>query len=294
MVVFLALLAVTASGFPAVEKLIASGNYRQALAVLEKTQPANARWHLLASKIFDGLNDPARAVQEAQRALDLEPGNENHRLQLAQVFLTRNTPLPAYEILSEAQQLFPDSLLIRLGKGLALKELQRYEEAETELLECLRRKPDFGLAFDALATVYIHTIKFGDADRLAAKYISDYPSDFRGYYFRAAARHGLMLESEETETLVRQAIRLKPEFAASHALLGKILLENGQTEDAVASLQEAIRLRPDYSPAHYHLANAYRRIGRHADAAREFQVVRDLKENERQPVLSLRYHRGKK
>jgi protein O-GlcNAc transferase len=296
MLLWLALLAVAApdADFPAIERLIAEGNYRQALTILENTQPVNAKWHLLASKIFDGLNDPARAVREAESALDLEPGNESHHLQLAQIFLARNTPLPAYEILSEAQQLFSDSLLIRLGKGLALKELQRYEEAEKELAECLRRKPDFGLAFDALATVYLHTIKFGDADRLAAKYISDNPADPRGYYYRAAALHGLMSESKETENLVRRAIQLNPDFAASHALLGKILLETGRTEDSVAALKEAIRLRPDYSPAHYHLANAYRTLGRHAEAARELEVVRELKERERQPVQSLRYHRGKK
>jgi tetratricopeptide (TPR) repeat protein len=296
MFLWLALLVVAApeADFPAIERLIAAGNYRQALAILENTQPVNAKWHLLASKVFDGLNDPARAVQEAEKALDLEPGNESHHLQLAQIFLTRNTPLPAYEILTEAQQLFSDSLLIRLGKSLALKELQRYEEAEKELAECLRRKPDFGLAFEALATVYLHTIKFGDADQLAGRYITDNPADFRGYYYRAAARHGLMLESKETENLVRHAIRLKPDFAASHALLGKILLESGRTEDAVAALKQAIGLRPDHSPAHYHLANAYRMLGRHAEAAREFEVVRDLKEKERQPVLSLRYHRGKK
>ena len=263
--------------------MIAAGNYRQALAVLENTQPVNAKWHLSASKIFDGLNDPARAVQEAEEALDLEPGNEIHHLQLAQIFLTRNTPLPAYEILTEAQQLFSDSLLIRLGKGLALKELQRYEEAEKELAECLRRKPDFGLAFEALATVYLHTIKFGDADQLASRYITDNLADFRGYYYRAAARHGLMLESKETENLVRHAIRLKPDFAASHALLGKILLETGRTEDAVAALKQAIGLRPDYSPAHYHLANAYRMLGRHAEAARESKSCATLRKRNVSP-----------
>lgn len=296
MFAFLALVVLIAADpdFAAIEKLIAAGNYEQALAALQKTSPANARWHLLASKIFDGLNDPVRAVEEAQAALESEPKNESCHLQLAQIFLSRNTPQPAYEILSEAQQLFPDSLLVRLGKGLALKQLQRYEEAEKELSECLRRKPDFGLAFDALATVHLHTKKFDEVNRAAERFIKDNPYDFRGYYYRAAALNGMKLEVKESESLVHEAMRLKPDFAASHALLGKILMEDNRMEGAASALEEAIRLRPDYSPAHYHLANAYRKLGRQAEAEREFQIVGALKEKERQPEPSLRYHRGKK
>lgn len=280
--------------FRAVEKLLAAGNYRQALTELEKISPPTARWHSLASRVYDGLDDPARAVAQAQAALELDPNNESHHLQLAQVFLARNTPQPAYEILSEAQPLFPDSLLIRLGKGLALKELQRYEEAEKELLECLRRNPSFGLALDTLGTVYVHTKRYEDAARAAERYLKDNPQDFRGYYYLAAGRDGLKLDPKETEKILRQAIQLKPDFAASHALLGKVLLEDGRTAEAAAALEQATRLRPDYSPAHYHLATAYRRLGRRQDAAREFQIVSELKEKERQPVPALRYHRGKK
>lgn len=279
---------------PAVEKMLAAGQYRQALEVLKKAPVAGARWHLLASKAYDGLDDPARAVEEAQAALDLDPRQEAHHLQLAQIFLSRNTPQPALEILTDAQQLFPDSLLVRLGKGLALKELLRYEEAEEELAECLRRQPDFGLAFDALGAVYLNTKRFEDGLRAAQSYLRDNPNDFRGYYYLAAARDGLKMETAESERLLAQAIRLRPEFAASHALLGKILLDADRAAEAVPSLEKAIQLRPDYSPAHYHLATAYRKLGRAQDAERSFRVFSELKEKERQPARALRYRRGKK
>jgi len=292
--ILLAAAAAAADDLSAIEKLIAAGQYQRALRTLEKTPSSTARWHLLASKAYDGLNDPARAVAEAEAALRLEPANESHHLQLAQIFLSRNTPQPAYEILSEAQRLFPDSLLVRLGKGLALKELDRYEEAETELLECLRRKPDFGLAFDALATVFIQTKRYEDAVRASERFEEGNPGDFRGYYYLAAGQDGLKVQPEESEKLLGRAIQLKPDFAASYALLGKIRLENDRASEAVPALEEAIRLRPDYSPAHYHLATAYRKLGRKEDSAREFQIVSGLKEKERQPVPALLYHREKK
>ena len=99
---------------------------------------------LLASKAEDGLNDAAKAVDEAQQAIDLDPHSEPARLQLAQIFLTRNTPEAAYEIFSEALPLFPDSALIRLGAGLALNQMRRYGDAIPILKDCLKLNPDLG------------------------------------------------------------------------------------------------------------------------------------------------------
>jgi tetratricopeptide (TPR) repeat protein len=271
----------------AVEKLLASEEYTKALEALKTIPASNARWHLLASKAFDGLRERGRAVAEARQALEMDGASESHHLQLGQLLLSYGAPQQAYEVLSSAQRLFPDSLLIRLGKGLALKELDRYEEAEKELLECLRRRPNLGVALDALATVYIHTKRYEETRQAAERFLRDNPVDFRGYYYLAAARDGLKLEAAETEKLLREAIAIKPDFAASHALLGKILLESGKPAEAAPVLEEAVRLRPDYAPSHYYLATAYRRLGRNDAAAREFQAVSDLnrKERESAPLL---------
>ena len=273
-----------------IEKLIASGKYREALTLLS-TMPADARSHLLASKAYDGLNDPARAVQEAEAALALDPRQETAHLQLGQIFLGHNTPQAALEVFSEALTLLPDSLLLRLGKGLALKDLARYDEAETELRVCLGRKPDFPLAFDTLATVYLHAKRFEDLQRVSGEYRARYPNDYRGSYFAAAALDGL-LQPKPIEPLLAESIRLNPTFAAAHALLGKVKLQSGDAAAAIPELEQAMRLRPDYAPAALHLAQAYQKAGRDADAARAFERLRDLKEKERMPKPALRYHRG--
>ena len=56
---WLALLAF--ADWPAVEKMLAAGHYRAALASLEQAKDRPAAWHVLASKAYDGLNDPAAA-----------------------------------------------------------------------------------------------------------------------------------------------------------------------------------------------------------------------------------------
>jgi tetratricopeptide (TPR) repeat protein len=281
---WLALLAF--ADWSAIERQISAARYREALARLETENTRSAAWHVLASKAYDGLNDPARAVAEAEAALQIDSRHEAAHVQLGYIFLSRNTPLAAVEIFTEAEQMFPESTVVRLGKGLALKELQRYDEAEKTLGACWPHP----LAFDALATVLVRRGKFGEAKDFAARFIQAQPGDYRGYYFLAAAKDGL--QEKDAKEAVKQSLARKADFAASHALLGKIQLRDGELQAAAASLEQAIRYRPDLVQAHLQLGQTYRRLGRDDDAAREFAIVRQLNEKEAQPKPSLRYHRG--
>lgn len=276
-----------------IDKLIAAGEHRKALAALQ-AWPVSVRRHLLASKAYDGLNQPAEAVREAEAALTLEPRSEAAHLQLGQIFLARHTPEAALEIFSDALMLLPDSLMLRLGKGLALKDLARYPDAETELAACLALKPELGIAFDALATVQLHAKRFEELQRLSSSFRERQPGDYRGPYFQAAALDGLKGDAGVIEKLLSESLRLNPRFAAAHALLGKVRLQGGNVQGAIAALETAIRLRPDHGPAALHLAQAYQKAGFAGKAARAFQRVRELKEAERTPPPSLRYHRGGK
>jgi Flp pilus assembly protein TadD len=100
------------------------------------------------------------------------------------------------------------------------------------------------------------------------------------------------MDGAGTERLIRRAIEYNARFAASYALLGKVLMGGGRLEEAAGALQEAVRLRADYTPAHYYLANVYRKLGREEEARREFAEVARLKQEESKPVPALSYHRG--
>lgn len=285
-----------AQGAPdAIDGQIAAGDYSGALTALNAipAEGRDARWHLQASKVEDGLNDPAKAVAEAQQAVDLEPRSEAARLQLAQIFLTRNTPEAAYEILRESMPMFPNSALIRLGAGLALNQMRRYAEAIPILKDCLRQRPDLGPAFDALASAYLNSGDYEALLKEAAQYSRAHPEDFRGFYYEASARVELALEPGSAEALLRRSIQLNPGFAATHALLGRVLVERNQAQAAVAELEQSIRLRPGYIPAHLYLASAWRKLGRTDLARKESETVAKLNEEESRPVPHLLYHRGK-
>ncbi|MEZ5401677.1 MAG: tetratricopeptide repeat protein [Bryobacteraceae bacterium] len=271
-----------------VQSLVNAGRYREAVERLDAEPSRSPAWHVLASKAWDGLNDPAKAVAEAEAALEVDPRYEPAHVQLGFVFLSRNTPAAAVDVFTDAARMFPESLPVRLGHGLALKELQRYDEAERALAACWPHP----LAVDALATVYLIRSKFPEAKALAARFVEANPSDYRGYYFLAAAKDGL----QEADALqwAQRSLERKDDFAAAHALAGKIHLRTGNAAAAAAAFERAIRYRPDLTQAHLQLAQAYRKLGREGDAAREFAIVRDLKEKEARPKPSLLYHRGGK
>jgi tetratricopeptide (TPR) repeat protein len=247
--------------------------------------------HLLASQVWQASGDPAKAVSEAQREISGSPGNLDGYLQLGQIFLDYNTPAPAVEVFSQALRIAPDSLLARLGEGLALKGTQRFDLAEKELSLCLKLNPQMAVAFDGVASLYIESAEYEKLAGVARQYLQTNPSDYRGYYYLAAAQEHDRRDRQGTEALLRKGIGLNPRFAASYALLGKLLLDGNSAAEAVAELEHAIQLRPDYPPPHLYLATAYKKLGREADAARELQRVRDL--NEKQSTRpSLIYHRG--
>ncbi|MBL8178172.1 MAG: tetratricopeptide repeat protein [Bryobacterales bacterium] len=281
---WLALVAM--ADWAAVERQIAAGRFADALASLQRRIEPSASWHVLASKAHDGLGDPAKAVREVETALRLDPRSEAAHLQLGYIFLSRNTPAAAADIFREAEKLLPGSLPVRLGKGLALKDLQQWDEAERTLSDCWPHP----IAFDALATVLLHRSKFGRAKALAIQFVAAQPEDHRGHYYLGAAKDGLR-ESDADRPLL-ECLRRKADFAAAHALLGKIALRQGALAPAIERLRMATKLRPDLTQAHLHLAQALQRSGEHQEAAREFSIVRQLKRIEAAPKPSLLYHRG--
>jgi tetratricopeptide (TPR) repeat protein len=66
-------------------------------------------------------------------------------------------------------------------------------------------------------------------------------------------RGGDLAESGQYDAAIaeiREAIRLKPDFAEAHNNLGYALYATGQHDAAIAEFSEAIRLNPDLAKAH--------------------------------------------
>ena len=76
---------------------------------------------------------------------------------------------------------------------------------------------------------------------------------------------------EETERALQKAIRLYPQNAEAHYILGVLQKERGRFEEAERALQKAIRLNLQNAEAHYNLGVSLKERGRFEEAERAFQ-----------------------
>lgn len=63
----------------AAENYIRSGHYREALNVLNSIEHRDAHWYYLHSIANSGMGNNVAAMESAQRAVSMEPGNQQYR-----------------------------------------------------------------------------------------------------------------------------------------------------------------------------------------------------------------------
>ena len=60
---------------------------------------------------------------------------------------------------------------------------------------------------------------------------------------------------------LKEAIRIKPDYAPAHNNLGNAHYRLGQYQDDIASYKEALRIKPDHINSHNNLGVAYEQLG---------------------------------
>jgi tetratricopeptide (TPR) repeat protein len=90
----------------------------------------------------------------------------------------------------------------------------------------------------------------------------------------------VLLNKGQTDQAISQyqeAIRLKPDFDDAHNDLGLALFNKGQTDEAISQYHEAIRLKPDFVFAHNNLGLALLNKGQTDQAISQYQQAIRLK-----------------
>jgi tetratricopeptide (TPR) repeat protein len=133
---------------------------------------------------------------------------------------------------------------------------------------------DFWLNFD-LSNRFYDRKEFAEAVRYSSVAVSIRPDS-------AAAHNNLgrvLLGQKKLDEAIaeyRQAIALDPQFARSHNNLGVALRDQGKPDEAVAECQKAIELDPKFAMFHTNLGNALRDQGRVDEAVAEHRQAIEL------------------
>jgi len=251
------------------------------LEELEKIPAAgrNGDVCLLRAEILDALGRFDEAVDSTNAAFRMEPKRADLYLWASLFLLKHNRDQQALALLEQATRVVPDTTDLLLTKAVVLELVRKTEDAISLLKNIELRWPECGRCYLTQGIIQATHRKPAEALQSFRTAIALGEETASAYYYLADLTR--MVEPGHKETArqaISEALRLDPNDASSHALAGKISLEEGEPAKAVAQLKEAIRLRPNLAEAHYSLVIAYRKLGQTNEAATEMEIFRRIRE----------------
>jgi tetratricopeptide (TPR) repeat protein len=265
-----------------------SGQYERArtdagalLAAPNNSAQRRADVHQLLGDVEEKLGNPLDAVREYQRAAELDPSEPNLFDWGADLLLHRAIE-PAVEVFTKGNRLFPRSVRMLIGLGVAWYARGAYEQAAQRLCEASDLNPD-----DTAPYLFMGRMESAETAQSPcmveklARFATLQPDNVLAnyYYALSLSRRDAAQDAghlAQAESLLEKAVHLDPKFGAAYLQLGILAAGRGDFASAIGDYQKAIAANPDLEQAHYRLAQAYRRTGETSKAQAEIQLYEQL------------------
>jgi tetratricopeptide (TPR) repeat protein len=197
------------------------------------------------------------AIAEFQRAIALQPNHAFAHFNLA-VLLTGQEKWDAAVMHCRAA-LAADAGYVsaRVNLGELLVRLGQTEEAIEHLQAALAIDPDAHDARTALAALLIRERRAIEAVPMLRSVIAAVPEFAEAQFHLGRALEQSGGSASAADAAYREAVRLKPEFAAAHLAIGNRLVKRGDASGAERSYREAIRLDAHLAEARFALGNIF-------------------------------------
>ncbi len=249
-----------------------------------------AELHNLVASLEETAGDYLNAVRDYQRAVELEPTNEQYYFDLGMEYLVHFTFDPAQEVFRVGTQRFPSSGRQFVGLGYAHYGMRQYLEAAEAFLMALELDPSSPSAFAAWNSLpsFLAPAEAARVLPRVKRLAGLYPQSAQPQYCYGVLllRYGQTNAEPENlrlaQPLLERAIELKPDFADAHLELGNLHVAQGENEKAVAEFSEVVRINPRSEMAHYRLGQTYRNLNQLERAEKELAQYTELTRNRRE------------
>lgn len=188
-------------------------------ALLEKAvelDPEFAMAYSYLARVYERLGnaDAARAAYDKLRKYgDRVSGKEGLYIKALLVMSAEKKQEKYADILKKIVQEYPEEKRARVELAGFYTNIQKYDEAENELLQALKLDPHYGYAMNQLAYAYSYQNRYDEAIKYFKLYASVSPGDANPYdslgdlYFR-------MGRLEDALQQYKEAVRVKPDFGS--------------------------------------------------------------------------------
>jgi tetratricopeptide (TPR) repeat protein len=245
-----------------------------------------AEFHNLLGEADEALGDPTSAVNEFQLAAQMDPSEKN-MFDWGNELVLHETVEPAMEVFKRGVALYPNSLRMYIGLGIALYSRNSYDAAIEALCHASDLNPSDPRPYLFLGKMYNASVAHADlvAKRMK-RFMETNPDNALAYYYGGLTawkgfRSGEQgVDVVQVEALFRKSLALDPRLADAHLQLGILCYDQHREPEAISEFQAAIRLNPDDPDAHYRLAQAYLRTGDQERGQEELQLYEKLRKQQ--------------
>src|SRR3984893_16600652 len=256
---------------------------KELLLQLKSQGVDNADLETLLGNCLESEREPDQAIAAYQRAIAADPSRIDLYEDLISILLYQHRTGDALLVAKQALTVAPNDSRSWVWKGnvdLARNDYKDAMESYTHAVRLDNGNPD---ALFGVAGVHYVTGQNEAAISECKAGISRFPGDTRFYVSYAemllASPDALRLHTQAKD-LLEKALKLDPQSAEAHYLLGQIALQEGKLKEAEEDLLRSLASDPDRSKTHFALSRVYRRMERPDQAAKEFAIYEKLKERE--------------
>lgn len=235
-----------------------------------------AELHARRGDTAESEGRPLEAVQEYQRAAEMNPSEPRLFAWGAELLLHRAFE-PSIEVFTKGRTLYPHSVRILLGLGVATYSRGLNDQASRLFLAACDMDPR-----DPTPYLFLGQLQESEkieppgwSERLQ-RFVNLHPENALAHYYYAVSlakqtspypEHSATVESE-----LNKAIEVDPQLGRAYLQLGILYSEKKEFPQAISAFQKAIQVTPFPDEAHYRLAQVYRQTGQAEKVRGEIEV----------------------
>lgn len=260
----------------------------RALKIAKESMLGSAEFHAMLGYSMYRTGDAAGAVTELQRAMDLNPGNQDYVLELSEVFVANNNPEAARTLLETANHVFPSSARIWFALGVSYIAAEDVEAGEAALKRSLELDTQLHLAYVVLGQAYRDAGRWDALLTTSEKLINADPTNHLGYFYKAFA---LIRQTDsdpaQIQRLLERSSALDANDPEPHYELAKLHARKGEKEAAVQELEKIVAVNAEFGQAYYQLYRLYAERGDSEKSGEAEQIYRRLQRERGRAVRKL-------